>query len=168
MPITFACPNCDSSLEMSGSQSGQVIRCPKCKGRITVPRRTLPRWALVGIILAATAIIGVMIPAFKKHGEVGRLVEPPVLTAEAVAAQRPEAPTWVMDECTLARSGNQEEGTYTVNVGSRFRATVGQDSYIGQRIYSLLKDGGVHKLALHVHFPPGSENAVITAIRGSP
>lgn len=166
MPIKFDCPNCDSSLEISTDKSGQVIHCPKCRGKITVPRRTLPRWALAALTLAATAIVIVMIPAFKKPADVTPLVPAPVLTAAAADEQRPESPTWVMDSCTLIPSENQ--ATYTVSVGSRFRAIVDQDSYIGQRIHSVLRDGSAHRLVLHVHFPPGGGDAVITSLRGTP
>ena len=166
MPIKFDCPNCDSSLEMDANKSGQVIQCPKCRGKITVPRRMIPGWAMVGIIFVAIALIGISFSAFKKPAAVDMPAPAPVLSAAEADAQRPESPTWVMDNCTLIRSENHKEGTYMVSVGSRFRAFVERDSDIGERIYFLLKDGEAHKLILHVRFPQGSDSAVITSIRG--
>ncbi len=42
MPIRFYCPFCDQLLGVSSRKVGAVVECPRCHGKVGVPRQDAP------------------------------------------------------------------------------------------------------------------------------
>lgn len=47
LPMKFACPHCDQRIEAGNEFAGQVVDCPSCSGKITVPGDNYKYWAFL-------------------------------------------------------------------------------------------------------------------------
>jgi hypothetical protein len=120
-------------------------------GKVRPPRRRLPNWVAVAIIIPALLASG-MAWSWAEKAVFGR-----GMPVEAYKVQRPAEPTWVVGNAYLhdekgrlpSRSGLSNYHELYLP-GGVITAWVPKDAAVGRRLYEALKDGQRHSVQLLV------------------